>query len=112
MRRLPALALALLLAGPALAQDVPATGSSLVSAPPAVDETHATQRPALGDAIAGGLGAGLARVADPARYEVSVRFSNEELGRPGPKVDDWVGDGAEGPQEQPLRRHRGDARRQ
>ena len=43
----------------------------------------------MGDALGGGLGAGLARVAEPGGdYEVSVRF-NEESGLARPEVYDW-----------------------
>ena len=43
----------------------------------------------LGDAIGGGLGAGLTRVAEASGdYEVSIRF-NEESGLARPEVYDW-----------------------
>ena len=43
----------------------------------------------LGDALGGGLGAGLSRVAEAAgNYDVSVRF-NEESGLARPEVYDW-----------------------
>jgi hypothetical protein len=44
----------------------------------------------LGDAIGGGLGAGLTRVAEPSgEYEVSNRF-NEQSGLARPEVYDWT----------------------
>jgi len=53
-------------------------------------ESRVTRILVLGDAIGGGLGAGLTRVAEPGGgYEVSIRF-NEESGLARPEVYDWV----------------------
>jgi hypothetical protein len=65
----------LLLSGAALAQEA---------------ENPVTRVLVLGDAIGGGLGAGLTRVAEPSgEYEVSNRF-NEQSGLARPEVYDWT----------------------
>jgi hypothetical protein len=91
MRRSAAILLSLFAALPvAVAQtpDAPVMGSSASSAVPA-DEKQLVQILVLGDALGGGLGAGLARIAEPSgNYEVSVRF-NEESGLARPEVYDW-----------------------
>lgn len=94
MRRLFATGLALVLgATGAAAQSagLPVMGSS--GAEP-VAAAEAEKQPArilvLGDAIGGGMGAGLQRVADAgAAYQVSMRF-NEESGLARPEVYDWA----------------------
>ena len=54
--------------------------------PPQNPVTHVL---VLGDAIGGGLGAGLTRVTDPTgAYDVQIRF-NEESGLARPEVYDW-----------------------
>ena len=78
----------LALAGPALAQspDAPVMGSSA-----GAEQAEAQPRRilVLGDAAGGGLGAGLARVAEAqGEDEVSIRF-NEESGLARPEVYDW-----------------------
>lgn len=90
------LAAVLLAALPAAAQtgDTPVMGSSaaedVADQPAAADEHHIIEILTIGDAIGGGLGAGLARVAEPSGdYEVSVRF-NEESGLARPEVYDWA----------------------
>ena len=96
MIRLAAIAAAVLLwALPAQAQttDMPVMGSSAASSMedqqvPA-DEKTVTSILSIGDAIGGGLGAGLARVTEPGGdYDVSIRF-NEESGLARPEVYDW-----------------------
>ena len=78
----------LMLLAPAAAQvaEQPVMGS------PANPEEAAQQAGrvlVLGDALGGGLGAGLSRVAEAAgKYDVSVRF-NEESGLARPEVYDW-----------------------
>ena len=95
MRRLSAIALALLLAtAAAMAQssDVPVMGSSDTGgeAAPAEAGKHLTQILVLGDAIGGGMGAGLQRVSESdGNYQVSLRF-NEESGLARPEVYDWA----------------------
>lgn len=76
--------------------DVPVMGSSATAgtmeqqAPPAADEKHVTEILTIGDAIGGGLGAGLARVTEPSgNYDVSIRL-NEESGLARPEVYDWA----------------------
>lgn len=81
----------------ALAQtDVPVMGSSATTGaveqqvPPAADEKPVTEILTIGDAIGGGLGAGLARVTEPSGdYDVSIRL-NEESGLARPEVYDWA----------------------
>lgn len=74
--------IALLLFAASLAPSLPVAAED--------DEAPRTRVLVLGDAIGGGLGAGLARVAEPGgRYEVSIRF-NEESGLARPEVYDWV----------------------
>lgn len=82
----------LMLLTPAAAQDVdqsadqPVMGSSAAAEQA---EPQAGRVLVLGDALGGGLGAGLARVAEPSgNYDVSVRF-NEESGLARPEVYDW-----------------------
>jgi hypothetical protein len=93
--RAAALAIALLLAslGGALAQNAvaPVMGSSGdAEMPLAEDPDQQTQILVLGDAVGGGLGAGLMRMAEiDGRYDVSIRF-NEESGLARPDVYDWV----------------------
>lgn len=87
--RLPAILAALLLfTGTLHAQtaDPPAA-----EADPALTEgKHMAELLVIGDAIGGGLGAGLTRVAEPGgNYEVSLRF-NEESGLARPEVYDWA----------------------
>lgn len=98
MPRLLAVGLALLfLALPARAQtDLPVMGSSgadgavAQQAPAPADEKHVTEILTIGDAIGGGLGAGLARVTEPGGdHDVSIRF-NEESGLARPEVYDWA----------------------
>lgn len=96
MIRFAAIAAVLLLwALPAQAQtaDMPVMGSSAASSAaepqaPAAERTETTIL-SIGDAIGGGLGAGLARVTEPGgEYDVSIRF-NEESGLARPEVYDW-----------------------
>ncbi len=96
MRRPAVVAAALLLmAMPAMAQDAdaPTLGSTVVSGEsdlPADSEKHSTAVLAIGDAIGGGLGAGLARITESSgEYDVSVRL-NEESGLARPEVYDWA----------------------
>ncbi len=91
MRRWLAISAALLaIVVPAGAEEAPVMGSSVsASDSPSQQEAQVTRILVLGDALAGGLGAGLARVAEPGGdYEVSVRF-NEESGVARPEVYDW-----------------------
>lgn len=84
---LAAAALLMLLA-PAAAQvaDQPVMGSATT---PEEAAQRAGRVLVLGDALGGGLGAGLDRVAEAAgKYDVSVRF-NEESGLARPEVYDW-----------------------
>ncbi len=78
---------------PAAAQtaDTPVMGSQATAEQPQVDEAaEPAQILVLGDAIGGGLGAGLARMAQAeGRFEVSNRF-NEESGLARPDVYDWA----------------------
>ena len=76
--------------------DVPVMGSSATAdaveqqVPAAADEKHVTEILTIGDAIGGGLGAGLARVTEPSgNYDVSIRL-NEESGLARPEVYDWA----------------------
>jgi hypothetical protein len=67
-------------------------GSSGASedATPAVEEERVMRILALGDAVGGGLGAGLSRMGEAdGRYEVVIRF-NEESGLARPEVYDWA----------------------
>lgn len=99
MIRVPAAAAAALLwtlAAQAQTADMPVMGSSASGdaleqqVPPAADEKRVTEVLAIGDAIGGGLGAGLARVTEPSGdYDVSIRF-NEESGLARPEVYDWA----------------------
>lgn len=57
--------------------------------PPPTDDHHIVEILSIGDALGGGLGAGLARVTEPSGdYDVSIRF-NEESGLARPEVYDW-----------------------
>lgn len=95
MRRPAAIALGLLLlASPAVAQEAEAPAVVVEPAGEAEAaleaEKHVTAILAIGDAIGGGLGAGLARVTEPSGdYDVSVRL-NEESGLARPEVYDWA----------------------
>lgn len=99
MKRAAALFAILLLVGaPALAQtgDAPLMGSSAaeqgapVDQQAPADERHIAEILSIGDALGGGLGAGLARVTEPSGdYDVSIRF-NEESGLARPEVYDWA----------------------
>ncbi len=70
----------------------PVMGSSAEQGAPVADaERQVTQILVLGDAIGGGLGAALTRLAEQdGSYEVSIRF-NEESGLARPEVYDWAG---------------------
>jgi uncharacterized protein len=95
--------LLVLFAGTALAQDVvpeePILGQSVLPAPdpafpvtPVAGETQAEPFKilAIGDALGGGLGAGLTRLAEPdGKYVVTNRF-NESSGIARPEVYDWT----------------------
>ena len=90
------IAFALLLGlAPAQAQsiDAPAAGAPAASTDPdapLTEEKHVNQLLVIGDAMGGGLGAGLTRVAEPGGdYDVSLRF-NEESGLARPEVYDWA----------------------
>lgn len=94
MRLAAPLALLVLVgAQPAAAQmgAVPLIDSAGAEREPAPQaQTHATRILVLGDALGGGLGAGLSRVAEAqGDYEVSLRF-NEESGLARPEVYDWA----------------------
>jgi hypothetical protein len=59
-------------------------------APPAAEIQQPLQLLVLGDAIGGGLGAGLVRLGEASgRYDVTIRF-NEESGLARPEVYDWA----------------------
>ena len=80
----------------ALAQtaDAPVMGSAATDAQgsaPARDETNELQHIlVVGDAVGGGFGAGLSRMAEAdGRFDVSIRF-NEESGLARPEVYDWA----------------------
>lgn len=93
MRWPPLILLALLAAvPPAVAQSsqTPVMGSTATSGETAEDgEAQVSRILVLGDALGGGLGAGLSRVAEAdGDHEVSVRF-NEESGVARPEVYDW-----------------------
>ncbi|MFO1132072.1 MAG: DUF459 domain-containing protein [Hyphomicrobiales bacterium] len=63
---------------------------ALADQPPPSDDHHIIEILSIGDALGGGLGAGLARVTEASGdYEVSIRF-NEESGLARPEVYDWV----------------------
>lgn len=95
MRFLAAIMLALsLTAAQAAAQsaDVPVMGTSVDQdqQASATDEKPATEVLVLGDAIGGGLGAGMMRLGEASgRYDVTIRF-NEESGLARPEVYDWA----------------------
>ena len=58
--------------------------------PPPTEDHHIVEILSIGDALGGGLGAGLARVSEPSgNYDVSIRL-NEESGLARPEVYDWV----------------------
>ncbi|MCX7348498.1 MAG: DUF459 domain-containing protein [Alphaproteobacteria bacterium] len=58
--------------------------------PPPTDDHHIVEILTIGDALGGGLGAGLARVTEASgNYDISIRF-NEESGLARPEVYDWV----------------------
>ena len=94
MKHWPLIATVLLLAAPpAGAQNAgtPVMGSPATAQEtgPASAEKQVRQILVLGDALGGGLAAGLDRVAEvDGNYEVSVRF-NEESGLARPEVYDW-----------------------
>jgi hypothetical protein len=79
-----------LMAAPALAQsEVPVMGSPASAGEAAAPESDARQMLVIGDALGGGLGAGLMRYGDAhGGYEVSNRFV-EESGIARPEVYDW-----------------------
>ncbi len=83
----------LLLATPAFAQtaEAPVMGSSAIEEEAVLEEaSQITDILVLGDAVGGGLGAGLTRMANiDGRYEVASRF-NEESGLARPEVYDWT----------------------
>ena len=101
MKPVAILAALLLWAAPAFAQsgDAPLMGSSAADTaeqPAATDQAaprddHRTvEILSIGDALGGGLGAGLARVTEASGdYDVSIRF-NEESGLARPEVYDWA----------------------
>lgn len=86
-------ALVLSMSAVALAQtaDSPDMGPSAGQDQPAADDADVqTQILVLGDAIGGGLGAGLSRMAEiDGRFDVSIRF-NEESGLARPDVYNWA----------------------
>lgn len=58
--------------------------------PTPADDHHIVEILSIGDALGGGLGAGLSRVTEPSGdYDVAIRF-NEESGLARPEVYDWV----------------------
>lgn len=58
--------------------------------PPPTEDHHIVDVLSIGDALGGGLGAGLARVTEASgNYDVSIRY-NEESGLARPEVYDWV----------------------
>ena len=58
--------------------------------PPPTEDHHIVDVLSIGDALGGGLGAGLSRVTEPSgNYDVSIRF-NEESGLARPEVYDWA----------------------
>jgi uncharacterized protein len=71
--------------------DSPVMGSSATEEQiPLENPDELTRVLVLGDAVGGGLGAGLARVGEATgRYEVAIRF-NEESGLARPEVYDWA----------------------
>ena len=95
MRSLSIIGLAVLLgASAAFAQSSgqPVMGSSATEGEAVLIETakRQTQILVLGDAIGGGMGAGLQRVSEAdGRYAVTLRF-NEESGLARPEVYDWT----------------------
>ncbi|MFN4142670.1 GDSL-type esterase/lipase family protein [Aestuariivirga sp.] len=92
MRGLALLLLAFLAAAPARAQstEAPVMGTSSDAGTAEEAQPQTTRILVIGDAIGGGLGAGLTRVAEArGDYEVALRF-NEESGLARPEVYDWV----------------------
>ena len=101
MKHRAAILAVLLWTSPAWAQalDAPLMGSSAAEiteqpppaeTPPTGDERRITAVLSIGDALGGGLGAGIARVTEPGGdYDVSIRF-NEESGLARPEVYDWA----------------------
>jgi uncharacterized protein len=85
--------LATLAVSPASAQtaDTPVMGSSAIEEAAVLDEAaQVTDILVLGDAVGGGLGAGLTRMGElDGRYQVALRF-NEESGLARPEVYDWA----------------------
>lgn len=78
------------LTGPSSAQQSgPLTGPQ-GGTPPLAGEAESTEHIlVIGDALGGGLGAGMERMAEAAgRYDVTIRF-NEESGLARPEVYDW-----------------------
>lgn len=76
----------------ALAQEtaVPVMGGSGEDAPVTAEAPQAAQVLVLGDAIGGGLGAGLLRLGEASgRFDVTIRF-NVESGLARPEVYDWA----------------------
>ena len=77
-----------LIAAAALLLSGAVAGAQTAETPPT--ENQVTRVLVLGDALGGGLGAGLSRVAEAAGdYEVSTRL-NEESGLARPEVYDWT----------------------
>lgn len=94
MRRLAILGICqCLVLQPGLAQTAgtPVMGSEVTADQPPPEEANTlSQILVLGDAIGGGLGAGLARLTQSSGlFDVSIRF-NEESGLARPDVYDWV----------------------
>lgn len=68
----------------------PVMGSSGSVAPAPDDSAQVSHILVVGDAIGGGLGAGMSRMVDAAGgFDVTIRF-NEESGLARPEVYDWV----------------------
>ena len=80
-------------AAPAPSPPAPATQPDQPGAaeqPPPTDDRHIVEVLSIGDALGGGLGAGLARVTEASGdFDVSIRF-NEESGLARPEVYDWA----------------------
>lgn len=95
MRRIAAIAFGLLVSASlsaAQTPDAPATGATPAGgeAAPGDSGKHLTHILVLGDAIGGGLGAGLLRLTEGSgTYDVALRF-NEESGIARPEVYDWA----------------------
>ena len=70
-------------------QAEPVMGSAAGEAAQPADNQTIGHILVIGDAMGGGLGAGMQRMAEPAgRYDVSIRY-NEESGLARPEVYDW-----------------------